>query len=257
MTSDDTPTPGTLVPADEAFVAHAHALRRLVNTALEQFPLDQRASVDGAPTLSDAIELRELADEVVRWAAIAERERGATWQDLGDAAHSSRQAAHERWITQLRGWALINRRRRTPAGETADTRALAAELDAWYAELVPGEPPAISAHLAAADPRNEADRHLAQQHRTEAVELRARLDHERAYNAYMGQEPGGSKESWAEAHLARAEAYERLAVVEPILRNDHRQAALKEREIAAGILDPSAWTAERDGKIINVTSRGI
>lgn len=41
--------------------------------------------------------LRQVLDDAVR----GMRQSGATWQEIGDAAGTSRQAAHERWAKRI------------------------------------------------------------------------------------------------------------------------------------------------------------
>lgn len=244
-TPDTPPAAGTqarLTPLDEAYVAHADALSDLAHDILQDFPLKPRATAAEPGTfLKDALHLRYLADLVVQRAVVVERERGASWADIGSAAGTTRQAAHERWGTVVGSWTMLHRRHPSRFGSAH----LAQTLDRWFAELYPDEKFAITAGLAALDPRNAVEQEAADAERTEAWLLQIRLtalQQERtdAYNATFTplddrQARAAALQRWADAHTHTAEAYERLAQLEPTLADEHGARAAKQRELAARI----------------------
>lgn len=80
-------------------------------------------------------------DDVVREAVVAERERGTTWNQIGDAAGITRQSAHEKGDSDVHGWAAIGRSALPPELKTLE---VAAEADARYARLRPDRPHAVT-----------------------------------------------------------------------------------------------------------------
>src|SRR5262249_6520343 len=137
--------PPALAPADEAMLTRAQTLREITDAALRDiaqgYPADDHGSV-----LRDALFLQRLAEQLVDQAVVAERERGASWTDIGHAASSSRQAAHERWNTTVGAWVLMQRRRTGIGRGPADPATHARHLDEWYEDLV-GEQRAVSTLL--------------------------------------------------------------------------------------------------------------
>ena len=251
--TDPLPTPPpALAPLDEAYVAYADAMSRLINDALADFPLPYVH--DHGRFLQTTLHLRYLADVLVQKAVIVETERGASWSDLGEAAaHIGEQAANEKWAHVVRGWTLVNHRRHCSATGSAD---LARELDAWYSRLVPGTEFAISSGLAATDPRNIVGQQAAEANRAAARMLRKRLDDLQAEDAdAYGQTVGGAdpeeraagRRRWAAARTAMAEAYDQLGIAEPTIADDHRAAAAQQRALAADIAGSLTAEAETDG----------
>ncbi|MGP3983776.1 hypothetical protein [Streptomyces sp. KR80] len=229
--------PRALTPLDEAYVAHADALSELAHAILQNFPLQPRTRQPKGEVLEDALELRRLADQIVEKAVVVENERGASWTKIGAAASITKQSAHEKWGTVVLDWTLIKQRRASPNRSAAE---IARTLDTWYAELYPSEPYAITAGLAATDPRNVVEQQAANANRAAAKRLYARLGELRAedtaaYNAAV--EAVGSK-AHAAARTAMAEVYDQLAVAEPTIADDHRQDAAKQRALAADIANP-------------------
>lgn len=111
-------------------------------------------------------------------AVIVERERGASWRSIGQAADSTKQSAHERWADAGHLWTLHGRRRRRMLGPLADAHA----RDEWYADLTTANERyatadyVITAGLAATDPRNVVERRAADKSRSTAQSLYRRLD---------------------------------------------------------------------------------
>lgn len=57
---------------------------------------------DGDPTdLKQLLELRDVLDEAILEAVRGLRESGATWEDIGEACGTTRQAALMRWNPKL------------------------------------------------------------------------------------------------------------------------------------------------------------
>jgi hypothetical protein len=233
--------PPALAPADEAMLARAQTLREITDAALRDvaqlYPADDHGSV-----LRDALFIHGLAERLVDQAVLAERERGASWTDIGNAASSSRQAAHERWNTTVGAWVLMERRRTGIGRGPADPATHARYLDDWYADLV-DEQQAISALLPSL--HDEAARAEANSHRAEAKQLHERAEElrkeiEAAYTAAMeatGTDTAAEKrEVWAAKHLARAEVYSRLAAIEEPVSVEHRRRATAQRKVAKDIV---------------------
>ncbi|WP_225859061.1 hypothetical protein [Streptomyces albicerus] len=131
-----------LSPRDESRVALALTLRQLADAVLDAVPVEP----DPAPgdLLRAALRLQRRAEEVVREAVVAERERGTTWYQIGEAAGMTRQSAHERWYGDVHAWAATGRSALPPDLKTLD---VAAEADARYARLRPDRPHAITSGL--------------------------------------------------------------------------------------------------------------
>ncbi|MFB8441217.1 hypothetical protein ACFC7A_19445 [Streptomyces niveus] len=233
--------PLALAPADEAMLARAQTLREIADAALrdvaQPYPAD-----DPGRVLRDALFLQGLAEQLVEQAVVAERERGASWTDIGDAASSSRQAAHERWNTTVGAWVLMERRRTGFIRGPADPAAHARRLDEWYEALVDERRP-VSTLLPslgdeAARAEGDARRAEARQLHGRAEELRKQIDtaYDAALEAIGTVTAEAKREVWAIKHLARAEVYERLAVVEEPVAAEHRRRAATQRNLAQGIV---------------------
>ncbi|MFJ8351301.1 hypothetical protein ACIQ9J_34045 [Streptomyces sp. NPDC094153] len=233
--------PPALAPADEAMLARAQTLREITDAALRDvaqlYPADDPGSV-----LRDALFIQGLAERLVDQAVVVERERGASWTDIGSAASSSRQAAHERWNTTVGAWVLMERRRTGIGNGPADPATHAQYLDEWYADLV-GERQAVSALLPSL--HDEAARTEANSRRAEAKQLHERAEELRkeidaAYTAAMeatGTDAAEEKRAvWAAKHLASAEVYKRLAAIEEPIAVEHRRRATAQRKVAQDIV---------------------
>ncbi|WP_105974709.1 hypothetical protein [Streptomyces geranii] len=233
--------PPALAPADEAMLARAQTLREITDAALlavgQPYPGDDHGSL-----LRDALFVQGLAERLIDQAVVAERERGASWTDIGSAVGSSRQSAHERWNTRVGAWVLLGRQRNGIGHGPADPADHVRNLDEWYAELTPDEPHAISTQLSSL--HDEAARTEANSRRAEAKQLHARAEELRkeidaASNDAMGATGTAREEKravWAAKHFARAEVYDRLADLEEPLAAEHRRRAATQRGIAQDIL---------------------
>ncbi|MFJ9378826.1 hypothetical protein [Streptomyces sp. NPDC101455] len=150
------PEPHRLSPRDESRVALALTLRQLADAVLDSVP------VEPDPTPSDllrtALKLQRRMDDVVREAVVAERERGTTWNQIGDAAGITRQSAHEKWYSDVHGPTsapigddplLIETHRGHADAVRANRLAIAAihdEISALYDELTTAEPSLADEH---------------------------------------------------------------------------------------------------------------
>lgn len=238
--SETTERPQALTPTDEALLARAQTLREIADAALrdiaQRYPADDHGSV-----LRDALYIHGLTERLVDQAVVAERERGASWADIGNAANSSRQAAHERWNPTVGAWVLMERRRTGIGCGPADPATHARYLDEWYEDLV-GEQRAVSTLLPSLS--DEAARAEAEARRAEARHLHDRAEELRkeidtAYRESMaasGTPTEAEKRAvWAAKAFQRAEVYERLAVIEEPAASEHRRRATTERGIAQDI----------------------
>ncbi|MGW4362527.1 hypothetical protein ACWEKU_27615 [Streptomyces californicus] len=87
--------PRVLSPRDEARVLFAFEVERLRKEALALLPVDPAAP--RGERLRRTLALKQMVDELVEHAVVAEREEGTTWSQVAAAAGISKQAAHERW----------------------------------------------------------------------------------------------------------------------------------------------------------------
>ncbi|MEU8828832.1 hypothetical protein [Streptomyces sp. NPDC048636] len=234
--------PPALGPTDEAMLARAQILREIGDAVLRDiaqlYPSDDHGSV-----LRDALFVKGLAEQLVERAVVVERERGASWADIGEAAGSSKQAANERWNTKMGAWVAMGRQRTGLGRGPADPADHAQDLDEWYADLVGEGPHAISTLLPSL--HDQAARAEAGACRTEVQQLTQRAEElrketEAAYNAAMeavGTDASEEKNAvWAAKHFARAEVYERLATLEEPIAAEHRRSAAAQRRLAQDIL---------------------
>ncbi|WP_413754831.1 hypothetical protein [Streptomyces sp. MMBL 11-3] len=238
-----------LTPLDEAYLAHADALHALVHQVLTEFPLKPRTADEVGSTLHAALDIRRLADAIVERAVIVERERGASWAAIGEAAGSTKQSAHERWANPVHEWTLHGRRRFAMLGSLAD----AAALDDWYVDLTTSNasyqsnPHAITAGLAAVDPRNVVEQQAANTTRSATRVLYRRLDelrkentaaYEASFEAIGTDAHAAAHQHWADTHIMAAEVFDQLAALEPTIAEYHKRAATEQRAIADDILSP-------------------
>lgn len=220
MTTDPD-TDRALTPLDEARIAHAHALQRLVHQGLEYFPTEQR---EPGTVLGDALDLVDLAHTLARAAAVLERERGANWADIAEGAHRDEDETRERWQDAVRSWTALGRRR----GRTErDGLRVAGDLDAWYRTLDPEVEHAVTARLDALDPRDVVAQDAARRDRDRAAALRER-EWPLAKAAQQAYE-SNSRPAWAAAVHAQAALYDELADAEPLLADEHRATANNHR----------------------------
>ncbi|WP_051877154.1 hypothetical protein [Streptomyces natalensis] len=234
--------PPALAPADEAMLARAQTLLEIVESALrdvaQPYPSDDHGGL-----LRDALFVQGLAQQLVDQAVIAERERGASWTALGNAADISRQSAHERWNTKVGAWALTGRQRNGIGRGPADPAEHARYLDRWLDALVGKGPDGVSRLLPSL--HDQAARDEANARRTEVKQLQGRAEELRkecdaAYTMAMEATDTDAAEDkravWAARHFAHAEVYDRLAAIEEPLAAEHRRRATTQRSLAQGIL---------------------
>ncbi|QIB47821.1 hypothetical protein [Streptomyces aureoverticillatus] len=230
-----------LTPLDEALLARVQSLAEIAEAVLRNVGRPYPATDRGA-VLRDALYVARLAEQLVDRAVVVERERDASWTDIGRAAGTSRQAAHERWADHVHGWALAGRRRTGPRTGPADYAAT--NLDTWFAGINTDQPQAISAALASlADP--EA-RRAAQDQRVKADRIRRKIQalknantaaRKACYEALGTEAADEKRAAWAGNHLTQARAYDRLADAEAPLGTEHKRAAATQRSLAHDILD--------------------
>lgn len=237
-----------LSPRDESRVALALTLRQLADTVLDAVPVEP----DPAPgdLLRTALRLQRRVEDVIREAVVAERERGTTWYQIGEAAGMTRQSAHEKWYGDVHAWAATGRSALPPELRTLE---VAAEADARYARLRPDRPHAVTSGLDAVRfPGSHAyeaslrTRGSALHSRRTQLDARAtRLNDE--YGTLHAQGPaaapvGGdplviaahrghadavraNRLAIAAVHQEIADVYDQLVTAEPSLAEEHRMQA--------------------------------
>ncbi|MFF9899133.1 hypothetical protein [Streptomyces longispororuber] len=156
----DTERPLPLTPLDGAHLARAH-LRGHPPGALAD--LTRPAAGDQGPN-GGARHLLDLSQQLLRQAVVVERGSGACWTAVGEAAGTTRQAAHERWSTAVEGVRKLTDHRRTGI-HSAPVDEVAAILDAWCTDWTPAGPtpsaspwPPSSTPLPAAPSRADVSR---------------------------------------------------------------------------------------------------
>ncbi|MFD4412471.1 hypothetical protein [Streptomyces sp. NPDC058475] len=82
------------------------AYREIAETALARIPTDSDGSDFTEPGgfVREAASLMSLAEDVMRRAAVYERERGTSWEDIGDALGVTKQSAHKRFAGTVDTW---------------------------------------------------------------------------------------------------------------------------------------------------------
>ncbi|GAA2265962.1 hypothetical protein GCM10010232_67790 [Streptomyces amakusaensis] len=233
-------TPARLSPRDESRLALATSLRNLSDQVDEAVPV----LPDPAPgqLLRTALDLLRQAEQIVGTAVIAERERGATWEQIGAAAGITRQSAHERWHADVRAWASTGRSALSP-NSPRDSLDYAAQADRLYALRHPDRPHAISAGLDAT--RFPGSREYEQSLRAPGARLHAQIAElqqqmRAVYQADDKVKDSGAfrvrainREKNAALNTTLADLYERLATAEPSLAEEHRAEAECRRQFAA------------------------
>ncbi|WP_030348935.1 hypothetical protein [Streptomyces sp. NRRL S-1022] len=147
------------------------ALSRLV-LSFEQRDLAERAAA-GVPTddtyahpgelVEEAQTLVELAQQVLRWAVIHERQKGTSWEEIGQRLGGiTRQSAHERYKDAVDEWQFSLVQPYEPGTAASpypapvlheaalEPTATGARLDAWAREHVPsarGTEHPVTGHL--------------------------------------------------------------------------------------------------------------
>ncbi|MEU6069698.1 hypothetical protein ABZ864_35950 [Streptomyces sp. NPDC047082] len=237
-----------LSPRDESRVALALTLRQLADAVLDAVPVEQ----DPAPgdLLHTALRLQRRVEDVIREAVVAERERGTTWYQIGEAAGMTRQSAHEKWYGDVHAWAATGRSALPPDLKTLE---VAAEADARYARLRPDRPRAVTSGLDAVrfpgshayEASLRARGSALHSRRTELDARTTRLNDE--YGTLHEQGPaaapvGGdplviaayrghadavraNRLAIAAVHQEIADVYDQLVTAEPSLAEEHRMQA--------------------------------
>ncbi|MFE0510057.1 hypothetical protein [Streptomyces sp. NPDC058964] len=236
-----------LSPRDESRVALALTLRQLADTVLDAVPVE----ADPAPgdLLRAALRLQRRTEDVIREAVVAERERGTTWGQIGEAAGMTRRSAHEKWYGDIHAWAATGR---SALPSHLKTLEVAAEADARYARLRPDRPRAVTAGLDAVRfPGSQVyeaslrARGSALHHRRTDLDARAaKLNeeygalHARGPAAPVGGDPleiaahrghaaavRANRAAIAAVHEEIAGIYDQLVTAEPPLAEEHRGQA--------------------------------
>ncbi|MFD0303901.1 hypothetical protein ACFVH1_31795, partial [Streptomyces sp. NPDC127123] len=191
--------------------------------------------------LRSALDLLRRAEQVVQSAVIAERERGTTWEQIGAAAGTTRQSAHERWYDDVRVWSVTGRSE-LPAGSPKDSLQTAAELDSLFSVLVPERTDAVTSGLDAV--RFPGSQEYEASLRTRSAALRSRLDvlrrrsselaedHSRAVTAGDSAAVAVTATSRATCEQEIADLYRQLAPAEPSLAEEHLHEAKGHEEEA-------------------------
>lgn len=233
--------PRTFGPADESRLYLALLAHLLSHYALELMPVDP----DAAPgaLLTAALDLRKRTEHVVEAAVVAEHARGTTWEQIGGAAGTTKQTAHERWAKNVRAWAANGSTAR-PAGDVRRPLDMAAKLDADYARVHPERPDAVSSGLEAVRHPGSADAGAPQRQHATFLHTRIRTlrnQQNERYTVYQERMDTGAHG----AHIAvvlreiaalqdrQAALFDELAEIEPELTDEHRAAAEHERAAAA------------------------
>ncbi|MFI1569052.1 hypothetical protein ACH4ZX_39610 [Streptomyces sp. NPDC020490] len=124
-------------PRDEAVVSYGLYAKRLSDLALELLAHDPDAPP--GDRVRRALELGEWLDKLVSQAAVAEREDGASWRAIGEAAGITRQSAAGRWGPAVDAW-RANGRRALSGGTGESARTAAVALDLAYARRADDNP---------------------------------------------------------------------------------------------------------------------
>ncbi|TGZ12408.1 hypothetical protein DV517_75030 [Streptomyces sp. S816] len=235
-------TPHVLSPRDEARVHFALQAERLSDAALDLLPIDPAAP--RGDRLRRALALKELLDTLVQRAVVAEREEGTTWTQLADAVGISKQAAHERWASDVTAWARIGRTV-FPSGSGRKALEAARRLDKVHASRRRDHPAdAVSSGLDAVRFPGAVAAETARRERAAALyaqlePLDARL--RGLYEEWRLLTEGGARPEARAAVLIRQAAleeeiaalYEELTAAEPELADEHRGSAERYRSNAA------------------------
>ncbi|NXY93838.1 hypothetical protein HYE82_05400 [Streptomyces sp. BR123] len=126
--ADTTPEPThpyTLAALARLMLSKAH--RDTAETALSRIGTQDDSSATVAPGdfVRQATELIRLAEHTQRCAVVYERERGTSWEDIGDALGITKQSAHAKFAEYVNEWdePFDKPERRHPDG-TADDRRI-------------------------------------------------------------------------------------------------------------------------------------
>ncbi|MFG3229389.1 hypothetical protein ACGF07_32030 [Kitasatospora sp. NPDC048194] len=87
-----------------ARLALSHELAGLADRAAAGVPTVNDAFTNPGESVGDALHLVELAQEVLARAVVYERQRGASWEKIGEQLDVARQSAHERYREAEEEW---------------------------------------------------------------------------------------------------------------------------------------------------------
>ncbi|MFI8234997.1 hypothetical protein ACIGDI_40015 [Streptomyces sp. NPDC085900] len=240
-------------PRDEAVVSYGLYAKRLSDLALELLAHD----LDAPPgdRVRRALELGEWLDKLVNQAAVAEREDGASWRAIGEAAGITRQSAAGRWGPAVEAW-RANGRRALSGGTGESARTAAVALDLAYARRADDNPRTVfstTLHVVRYPEREaaRARREQADAARQRLHEVRTRTEGlTRAF--HTAQNPADRAEalrSRAAIHDEAAGILEQLAALDPEQADAYRASAVQcareadaDREFAA-LLAPKGLPA--------------
>ncbi|MFF8293652.1 hypothetical protein ACF068_31210 [Streptomyces sp. NPDC016309] len=237
-TTDMPETPRVLSPRDEARVRFAMDAERVARQTLDLLPIDPDAPP--GERLRRTLALKELMDQLVEHAVIAEREEGTTWAQLATAAGISKQAAHERWAGAVTAWASGGRTLFPPDSEYS-TLKTARRLDQVHADRHPDHPKdAVSSGLDAVRFPGAVAAEAARRERAQGLHHRLALLRDRLTVLHDEQRlltEGDARPEARAAVLTRladaeqevADLYDELTGAEPELADDHRARAERSR----------------------------
>ncbi|MFD7233611.1 hypothetical protein [Streptomyces sp. NPDC059881] len=103
-TTSDLPHPYTSAALARLMLSDAH--RDVAESALNRIGTEDDSSGMVAPGdfVREAADLISLAEHAQRQAVIYERERGTSWEELGEALGISRQSAHAKFAEYVKAW---------------------------------------------------------------------------------------------------------------------------------------------------------
>ncbi|MCQ4045839.1 hypothetical protein ACFOSC_27825 [Streptantibioticus rubrisoli] len=150
MTDETTPPPAGRHdpphPYTETGLARlmlSHAYQETAGSALGGISPGADSYAQPGEFVENARRLARYAEDVLRWAVVYERERGTSWDDIGEALGSiTRQSAHKRFADQVEQWrAPLDEPETVRLNGTAedpripypasDPEAAAGHLDSW------------------------------------------------------------------------------------------------------------------------------
>ncbi|MFJ8855182.1 hypothetical protein [Streptomyces sp. NPDC102437] len=239
--------PQYLSPRDEARISFATRAFNLSTDVLDLIPV--RPELPHGELLRQTLALRQAVDKLVDIAVIAERERGATWEQIGGASGTTRQSAHEKWSSDLTAWASNGRtsgHKKSP-GTSMDR---AKRIDHLYAALRPETADAVTAGLDAvrfpgSDVYERAQRPRAAALHARLIELRElKFTLHDQFKELTEEDESTLSDDQIEAlaqNLTRtaetqdesAACYEELVAAEPALAEEHLASAQYQRQVAA------------------------
>ncbi|MDQ0798187.1 hypothetical protein [Streptomyces sp. B1I3] len=153
-TTADLPHPYTPAALARLMLSDAH--REVAETALARIGTgdDSSSTVTPGDFVREAADLIRLAEEAQRRAVIYERERGTSWEEIGEALGITRQSAHTKFAQRVKTWRepLANPERRHHDCTPDDRRI------PYGARYAPGS--AVPANGSAEKTAHELDRWL-------------------------------------------------------------------------------------------------